>query len=50
MPTPFDPRLIEVVPKAVAQAAMDTGVARVKITDWNEYLFQNKLRTAKTYF
>ena len=50
MPTPFDPRLIDVVPRAVAQAAMDSGVARVKITDWNEYHFQNKMRTAKTYF
>jgi len=29
MPTPFDPRLIDVVPRAVAQAAMDSGVARV---------------------
>jgi malate dehydrogenase (oxaloacetate-decarboxylating)(NADP+) len=50
MPTPFDPRLIEVVPRAVAQAAMDSGVARVMITDWSEYNFKNKLRTAKTYF
>lgn len=50
MPTPFDPRLIDVVPRAVAQAAMDSGVARVFIKDWNEYHFQNKLRTAKTYF
>ena len=48
MPTPFDPRLIEVVPRAVAQAAMDSGVARVMITDWSEYHFKNKLRTAKT--
>ena len=50
MPTPFDPRLIEVLPRAVAQAAMDSGVARVMITDWSEYNFKNKLRTAKTYF
>ena len=50
MPTPFDPRLIEVIPRAVAQAAMDSGVARVQITDWAEYHFKNKLRTAKTYF
>lgn len=27
IPTPFDPRLIYVVTKAVAKAAMDTGVA-----------------------
>lgn len=27
VPTPFDPRLIERIPVAVAKAAMDTGVA-----------------------
>jgi len=27
IPTPFDPRLIYVVSKAVAKAAMDSGVA-----------------------
>ena len=50
MPTPFDPRLIDVIPRAVAQAAMDSGIARVQITDWNEYRFINKMRTAKTHF
>ena len=30
IPKPFDPRLQEFVPKAVAQAAKDTGVARLK--------------------
>jgi malate dehydrogenase (oxaloacetate-decarboxylating)(NADP+) len=30
IPKPFDPRLREYVPKAVAQAAKDTGVARLK--------------------
>lgn len=30
IPKPIDPRLIERVPKAVAQAAIDSGVARVK--------------------
>jgi malate dehydrogenase (oxaloacetate-decarboxylating)(NADP+) len=34
IPTPFDPRLIYVVPMAVAKAAMDSGIAHVKITDW----------------
>ena len=29
IPAPFDPRLMEVVPAAVAQAAMDSGVAQV---------------------
>ncbi|ADC72868.1 Malate dehydrogenase (oxaloacetate-decarboxylating) (NADP(+)) [Thioalkalivibrio sp. K90mix] len=28
LPTPFDPRLIDTVPQAVAQAARDSGVAR----------------------
>ena len=50
MPTPFDPRLIEVVPRAVAQAAMDSGVARVHIKDWAEYHKLNMQRTSKTYF
>ncbi|MFO8154055.1 malic enzyme-like NAD(P)-binding protein [Thioalkalivibrio sp.] len=29
LPTPFDPRLIETIPAAVAQAARDSGVARI---------------------
>jgi len=33
IPTPFDPRLIETVPPAVAQAATETGVARRPLTD-----------------
>jgi len=37
IPTPFDPRLIYVVSKAVAKAAMESGVARVQITDWDKY-------------
>ena len=31
IPKPFDPRLIDVVPKAVAQAAIDSGVARLDL-------------------
>ena len=31
IPSPFDPRLIWYVPPLVAQAAMDSGVARVKL-------------------
>jgi malate dehydrogenase (oxaloacetate-decarboxylating)(NADP+) len=34
---PFDPRLISAVPSAVAQAAMDTGVARHPIKDMALY-------------
>ncbi len=37
IPAPFDPRLIRVVPAAVAQAAMDTGVARKPIDDMEAY-------------
>jgi malate dehydrogenase (oxaloacetate-decarboxylating)(NADP+) len=37
IPTPFDPRLIAHVPPYVAQAAMDTGVARRPIADMVAY-------------
>jgi len=37
IPAPFDPRLISVIPPAVAKAAMDSGVARSKITDMPSY-------------
>jgi len=37
IPTPFDPRLIYVVPPAVARAGMDTGVARRPIIDMKSY-------------
>src|SRR6056300_1594025 len=34
---PMDPRLITTVAPAVAKAAMESGVAKAPITDWNEY-------------
>ena len=37
IPTPFDPRLISYVPPFVAQAAMDTGVARKPIANMDAY-------------
>ena len=37
IPTPFDPRLIWYIPPFVAQAAMDTGVARRPIPDMEAY-------------
>ncbi|WP_296711036.1 NADP-dependent malic enzyme [Rhodoblastus sp.] len=37
IPAPFDPRLISIVPPAVAQAAMDTGVAQKPIIDMGAY-------------
>jgi malate dehydrogenase (oxaloacetate-decarboxylating)(NADP+) len=37
IPKPLDPRLITHVATAVAKAAIETGVARVAITDWKAY-------------
>ena len=37
IPKPVDPRLITEVSMAVAQAAMESGVARKPITDWEAY-------------
>ncbi len=37
LPTPFDPRLVVEVPSAVAQAAMDSGVATRPIADMEAY-------------
>ncbi len=37
IPSPFDPRLISYIPPFVAQAAMDTGVARKPIVDMDAY-------------
>src|SRR6476469_4240683 len=36
IPAPFDPRLMEIVPAAVAKAAMDSGVATKPILDLDE--------------
>ena len=38
IPKPFDPRLIVKIAPAVAQAAMDSGVATRPIRDWDSYL------------
>jgi malate dehydrogenase (oxaloacetate-decarboxylating)(NADP+) len=37
IPKPMDPRLLTTVAPAVAKAAMDSGVAKSPITDWEEY-------------
>ena len=37
IPKPFDPRLITTVPPAVAKAAIDSGVAKEPIEDWDRY-------------
>ena len=48
IPAPFDPRLMEIVPAAVAQAAMDTGVARKPILDMEAYRESLKARLNPT--
>jgi len=48
IPVPFDPRLISTIPAAVAQAAMDTGVARKPIVDMDEYRRSLRLRLDPT--
>jgi malate dehydrogenase (oxaloacetate-decarboxylating)(NADP+) len=42
IPSTFDPRLISVIPAAVAKAAMDSGVARKPINDFE--LYKDKLK------
>lgn len=37
IPKPIDPRLITTVSPAVAKAAMESGVAKEPITDWDKY-------------
>ncbi|WP_206238116.1 NADP-dependent malic enzyme [Novosphingobium terrae] len=48
IPAPFDPRLMEVVPAAVAKAAMDSGVAQKPIEDFDAYRLQLKSRLNPT--
>jgi malate dehydrogenase (oxaloacetate-decarboxylating)(NADP+) len=37
IPKPLDPRLISTISPAVAKAAMESGVAKKSITDWDAY-------------
>ena len=48
IPSTFDPRLISVIPAAVAKAAIDTGVARIKIENFENYKEQLKQRLDPT--
>jgi len=48
IPSTFDPRLISIIPAAVAKAAMDTGVARKKIENFDIYQEQLKQRLDPT--
>jgi malate dehydrogenase (oxaloacetate-decarboxylating)(NADP+) len=40
IPKPLDPRLLSTVAPAVAKAAIESGVAQKKITNWEEYELQ----------
>jgi malate dehydrogenase (oxaloacetate-decarboxylating)(NADP+) len=44
IPKPFDPRVLWYVAPAVARAAMETGVAKLPITDWQAYREELKER------
>jgi len=48
IPSPFDPRLMEIVPAAVAEAAMKTGVAQRPIENLEEYRTQLRARLNPT--
>ncbi|MEP2735012.1 MAG: NADP-dependent malic enzyme [Erythrobacter sp.] len=48
IPAPFDPRLMEVVSSAVAKAAMDSGVAKFQIEDFDAYQHSLKSRLNPT--
>tara|TARA_B100000963_G_scaffold357526_1_gene379965 strand:- start:1297 stop:3582 length:2286 start_codon:yes stop_codon:yes gene_type:complete len=48
IPSTFDPRLISIIPAAVARAAMKTGVARKKIENFESYQEQLKQRLDPT--
>ncbi len=48
IPSTFDPRLISVIPAAVAKAAMDSGVARKPINNFEFYKDQLKQRLDPT--
>jgi len=48
IPAPFDPRLMEIVPSAVAKAAMDSGVAQKPIEDFDAYRHELKARLNPT--
>lgn len=44
IPKPTDPRLIEIVAPAVAKAAMDSGIAKKPIQDWDVYKESLRMR------
>jgi malate dehydrogenase (oxaloacetate-decarboxylating)(NADP+) len=48
IPKPFDQRVLTSVSPAVAKAAMDSGVARIKIKDFDEYKRNLNIRMGRT--
>ena len=48
IPKPLDPRLLATVAPAVARAAMESGVARRPVTDWEAYAEELRNRVEPT--
>lgn len=49
IPKPFDPRVLTWVAPAVAKAAMKSGVARKKITNFEKYKFDLNIRMGRAH-
>ncbi len=49
IPKPFDPRVLTWEALAVAKAAVESGVARKKITDWDAYRYSLESRLGRSY-
>lgn len=47
IPKPLDPRLLTVVAPAVAKAAMESGIAKSPITDWDAYKMELEKRLGR---
>ncbi len=47
IPKPFDPRLISEIPPAIAKAAMDSGIAKEPIKDWEKYKEELRQRSGE---
>ncbi|MDE7123028.1 MAG: malate dehydrogenase, partial [Alistipes sp.] len=49
IPKPLDPRLLTVVAPAVARAAVDSGLARTPIADWEAYAARLRAREEEAF-
>ncbi|MFK7812233.1 MAG: NADP-dependent malic enzyme [Maribacter sp.] len=47
IPKPFDPRLISEIPPAIAKAAMESGIAKKPIEDWEKYKEELRQRSGE---